>query len=200
MGKDTQAIQSLAVALRDERTQNINALIAVLEKSFDKQNKTLVGEGGAEAARLLGELRATEAVKPLVDIIDIGPMAVWEKSIESMFPCYAALVEIGKPASRECLKRLTTEKVKEGAENWRSKGSLLLRVVRNVEGDDVARFMLQNAIDKEQDKDKKANLTAALGLLEKRIKEEEERAKGGEHETLVPPATTPPATTTAPAP
>jgi hypothetical protein len=87
------------------------------------------------------------------------------------------LVRIGKAASLECLKRLASEKFLESKGGALGRRELLLMVVQNVEGDEVAKFMLQRAIEKEQDKDKKANLTAALALLEKWIKEREELEK-----------------------
>jgi hypothetical protein len=87
------------------------------------------------------------------------------------------LVRIGKPASLECLKRVASEKFPESKDGALGRRELLLMVVQQVEGDEVAKFMLQRAIEKEQDKDKKANLTAALALLEKWIKEREELEK-----------------------
>jgi hypothetical protein len=94
-----------------------------------------------------------------------------------VFPCYWALVRIGKSASLECLKRLASEKFSESKDGALGRRELLLMVVQQVEGDEVAKFMLQRAIEKEQDKDKKANLTAALALLEKWIKEREKLEK-----------------------
>jgi hypothetical protein len=105
----------------------------------------------------------------------------------------SALVKIGKPASLECLKRLALKDNDKELPALIRKDSLL-RIIQQVEGDDVTRFMLQNAIDKEQDKDKKANLTAALELLDKWIKADAERNKPPENPP-VPPADggTPPA-------
>jgi hypothetical protein len=101
------------------------------------------------------------------------------------FPATDALAKIGKEGSVECLKRLAMDKgeIIKGNDGKDLKGfgstkrELYLRVVIGVEGTDVARFMFQNAIEKEQVKDKKANLTAAFELLDKWIKEAAESNK-----------------------
>ena len=178
MRGDSDAIGKLSDNLRRERQQMIAALVSVLEKSSDKPLDGLLDYPGVVAAQLLGEMRAEEAVNALVERVSVvSNMTTDLRSPETVHPCSAALIRIGKPASLECLKRLAAERVKDGKENLYTKGSLMLEVIRHVEGDDVARFMLQNAIDKERDKDKKANLTAALALLDKRIKEEAEKSK-----------------------
>jgi hypothetical protein len=175
LGKDSAAMDNLQKAMIAQREGTVYSLIAVLDKSVNKKNNTFVEQGGLIAVYLLGELRAAAAVSPLADRIEVYPGVIWDRSPEGIFPCYAALVRIGTPASLECLKRLASEKFVEPENGRRSE--LLLRVVHEVEGDEVAKFMLQRAIEKEQDKDKKANLTAALALLEKWIKEREELEK-----------------------
>jgi hypothetical protein len=109
-----------------------------------------------------------------------------------------ALIKIGKPASVECLKRLSLMSNDKKDTFDPERRDLLLRVIRKVEGDDVACFMLKNAIEKEQDKDKKANLAAALDTLNERIiaekKNEEESRKQQEGKEKCPPKDQNPAT------
>jgi hypothetical protein len=190
LGKDSAAMQHLETTLTEQRQNTVKSLITVFDKSVDKTNNIFLGEGGPLAVYLLGEMRAEMAVSHIVDRIELRGLDTAERSLQSMYPCYAALVRIGKPSSLECLKRLASEKFVESGKGILGRSELLIKVMREVEGDDVARFMLQNAIDKEQDKDKKANLTAALELLDKWIKADADRAK--QHEN--PPA--PPASDT----
>jgi uncharacterized membrane protein len=62
----------------------------------------------------------------------------------------------------------------------------MTQVIRCVEGDDVARFMLQNAVDKEQDPQGKQNLTADLALLNTLIARYA-RTEGSQPAPVVPP-------------
>jgi hypothetical protein len=178
LGNDADAMYSLEASLSKEHEGVVSDLVFVLENSPPRTGvaKGLLNNGEIVAADLLGQLRAEQAVKVLVDKIDGGRL-IWGESHLDPFPCLSALVKIGKPASLACLERLATEKFVESEKGKLGRSELLLNVVRKVEGDDVARFMLQKAIEKEQDKDKKANLTAALALLEQWIKAEAERNK-----------------------
>ena len=179
LGHDHEAMSNLETSILAERLQMIQDLIAVLQEqpSGENLNGIFRLQGPQTAAYLLGQLSAEEAVRPLAERIEIMPQVISEKTEDTVCPCYAALVHIGKPGSLECLQRLATVKYAKPDAGPMSKVELYLRVIRRVEGDDIARFMLQNAIDKEQDKDRKANLTAALELLDKRNKEEAERQK-----------------------
>jgi len=165
----------------------------LMEQLTDKNTPP---EGKVFIVKLLGKYHAVNAASWLADNIDLPGVLVYRGVYEFLPPeppfVVSALINIGKPGSLECLKHLyveTTEtprtikiigpdgKVQDTGTPVITKRELYLQVIRGVEGDDVARFMLQNAIEKEQDKDKKANLTAALALLDKWIKEDAERAK-----------------------
>jgi len=168
------------------------------------QNNVVPEKNKVYVIYLLGIYHYATAVPILFDNIDYEE-PLDEGSIKpdfrmkkwGMYPAVEALVKIGKPASIESIARLAAD---DGTAKTKYRGfyttkrELYLIVLRFIEGDDVARFMLQNAIEKEQDKDKKANLTAALELLNKWIKEDAERAK--QQEKPAPPAeggTNPPA-------
>jgi hypothetical protein len=135
---------------------------------------------------LLGTYRDPRAVEALLDNIDF--VAPWVDPKLRLgrwgpHPAMETLVHFGKKASFGCLERLAKGESKATKiENFYMGGQfttreLYLEVFKDVEGNDVAKFMLQNAIDKEQDKDKKANLTAALDTLGKWIDKEEEWKK-----------------------
>ena len=175
LGKDMEAVGRLQMDLPQERRETIKDLIFVLEK-LPLEDGFL--DGRAEAAvYLLGELRADEpeAIRVLANKIDEFPFVRDGLSIGT--PCFRALKRIGKPASLECLKRLATADGKKPKDRNIGRRELLLMVVRDVEGEEVAKFMLERAIAKEQDKKHKENLTAALDLLEKWKKDREEHEK-----------------------
>jgi hypothetical protein len=199
---DGQERQKSYVDAKGQYDAEVKNLLAIVNAPLEKnENFCDFGTPRNLAIKLLGEMRAMEAVEPLLEWIapHEGQICAFTRDIGEPF-AVTALIKIGKPASVECLKRLALEdNDKEIA--FGSKRGLMLRVIRKVEGDDVAHFMLQNAIDKEQDKDRKANLTAALELLDKWIKAEADRAKQHENPPA-PPAeggATPPASE-APAP
>jgi len=173
MGKDAEAVSRLKMRLPKERREMIQDLIFIIEKEPTGDKRFLDG-AQVVAAYLLGELRAEEAVKPLANKIDVRALFSYEVT---MGHCFDALVRIGKPASLECLQRLAVEDEKKVEGQIIGRRELFLMVVRDVEGEEVAKFMLQRAIEKEEDEKRKANLSSALDLLEKWIKEREEREK-----------------------
>ena len=173
MGKDIEAVGRLKVRLPEERREMIQDLIFIVEKEPTEEKGVLDGVQ-VVAAYLLGELRAEEAVKPLANKIDVGAGVIYAKTMGTVWPCFGALKRIGKPASLECLERLAAEDEKKIEGQRIGRRGLFLMVVRDVEGEEVAKFMLQRAIEKEKDEKRKANLSSALDLLEEWIKEREE--------------------------
>jgi len=176
MGKDLKAVSRLKMRLPKERREMIQDLISIIEKE-PTEEKGFLDYSQVVAAYLLGILRAEEAVKPLANKIDVGALLVSERTMGTMWPCFGALKRIGKPASLECLERLAAEDVKKVEGQRMGRRELFLMVVRDVEGEEVAKFMLQRAIEKEKDEKRKANLSSALDLHEEWIKEREEREK-----------------------
>ena len=172
-GKDSEAVSRLKMRLPEERREMIQDLISIIEKE-PTEIEGFLDNSQVVAAYLLGMLRAEEAVKPLADKIDLGAQFVLETTMETTWPCFGALKRIGKPASLECLERLATQDGKKIKDKNIGRRELFLMVVRYVEGEEVAKFMLQRAIEKEEDEKRKANLGSALKLLEKWIKEREE--------------------------
>ena len=161
---------------------------------------------------LAGVRKSEIHVNELFEVIDLAlPLSVLDNKSYPRFtpyPAVTALIQIGKPASIKAIKRLASDtgKASKLVDVFTKKlflyRELYLQIVREVEGNDVAKFMLQNAIDKEQDKDKKANLTAALTLLDTWMQEKaayEKRRKEDAEKAARPPATSAAPATTAPA-
>ena len=166
--------------LKSDRDRRIKSLLAILKTAEEnsKNADPLLGEAAsvryysdkqAFAIRALGLMRATEAVEPLLDRIDMkflqGRSSLNSPDLEP-FLCVDALTMIGKPASKAALNRLKSE-------GDTTKRELMVRVVRGVEGDSVGKFMISQAIKNAEGK-QKANLQAALRLFNKsKLKAEE---------------------------
>jgi hypothetical protein len=144
-----------------------------LISKVDADRNTLLGIllkhlGGAEsvhvraaAAYMIGRHRLSEGVPALMRQIDleappsgeIGREPLWEK-----YPAMEALIHIGRPAVPPALELLATD-------GSRLRRSLALRVVRYAEGADVAEFILQRAIAREADPERRGRLDSALAEL-----------------------------------
>ena len=111
------------------------------------------------AVHLLGEFRGEMAVGTLLDSIDLKMPAMFG-SLEAPkdSEVVKSLALIGKPASKGALERL-------GKETLEARAIKYARVMYLVEGPEVGRFMLENAISKEKDADRKARLQKALELF-----------------------------------
>jgi len=181
---DAQVRHEACREIIDTRSANIKDLLTVLNSPLAKNDNFYRWDTPRNIAiAVLGEMRDPGTVEPLLEWIVPHEGQSTETTGDLLDPfAVTALIKIGKLASVECLRRLSLKDNDKEVASLVKRG-LLLRIIRQVEGDDVARFMLQNAIEKEQDKDKKANLTAALALLEKRIKQEAELNKPPENPT-----------------
>jgi hypothetical protein len=113
------------------------------------------------AVYLLGQLRATAAVTPLLEQIDLkaeqvdpkGGIGRW-----GLYPAQEALARIGNPAVQMILDVLPREK-----DELRRK--LMCHVLSDVEGTEFAKLLVQMRRDKETDAARKANLELALRVL-----------------------------------
>jgi hypothetical protein len=117
--------------------------------------------------KLLGAIRAPEAVQSLMTLITFKSTASAEKQertpVLKTFVVAAALIEIGKPASLAALEELG----RTPPEKDDLKRDLLLLVILRVEGEDVARFMITKAAKERTDENERNNLSAALQQVEK---------------------------------
>jgi len=141
-GKDPVAIESLKTNIIKQREHLIRDLVSVLlVEPKDKKLALSLDAGQSAAAYLLGELRADDpvAIEALIKLIDVLASDNFEISIQSVAPCYGALVKIGKPASVACLNHLATEQMKNDRGDFFARGSLIVEVIRQVEGGDVIR-------------------------------------------------------------
>jgi len=110
--------------------------------------------------RILGEMRAPEAVSELMKWIfpQKGPYVSFEELLFS--PAGRALVKIGKPSVPHLLKALKTETNKEHRH-------ICLRILEKIEGKEISVIILKQAVKQEKDPKSKKNLLDALKLFQK---------------------------------
>ena len=140
-------IFTLKESLRKRRLHSIKSLMRILD------DESLPNSARMESARMLGHLRASQAVDLLIKHIRLGPLFVSDGANEH--PCHDALIRIGKPASKAVLKELH-KPMKE------LRRMALVTVLAGVEGRQVGRFMLQQEIAKAKTPEARHNLQLGL--------------------------------------
>jgi hypothetical protein len=114
-----------------------------------------------EAIDELAALRATEATDVLIAQINFLNPRIKTKEFSSdvFHPCVGALKKLGKPASLAALKALRDLKLDaldvaidaDGTQSAQYRAGLLALVVRGVEGNEVADFLLKKDLDSADD-------------------------------------------------
>lgn len=142
----------VAEEFRAQRIEVINKLIAILRAPKEPLAMRIA------AVKILGTLRAEEAVPVLIENLTISPAYINEKTFAIVCPAVYALIKIGKPASRAALQCLKSEdsaiRVK-----W------LCHIIKEVEGKQVAISLLKSELGKSQGKASKKKLQAALNKV-----------------------------------
>jgi hypothetical protein len=118
------------------------------------------------AIRLLGELRAQEAVRSLVQNLAyrVDPTVagnVGRRGLGAWYPAAASLAEIGNPAVPEVLSFL-------GKSADPIERHLCVWILVRIDGRDLARFRVEKAIESSRLSEVKANLQAALEYFDKK--------------------------------
>lgn len=141
-----------------------NELLGILLKHLGTSSSRNVQ---AAAIYLIGRHRLADGVGELIKLIDFdpgrqpqpGPEPLWEQ-----YPAMEALITIGKPSVSAAVELLATD-----PNDLRR--SLAVKVVRYVEGADVAEFIFQKAQAATQDATRKALLQDAVLRLQKLVRE-----------------------------
>jgi len=145
------------IRLAHERHNLINSLIRQL-----RYGKNLNEEKKIRICFLLGEYRASEAAKDLLNIITlenkIKPGYEYRRSLWQRYPAFEALEKIGMPAVRHILIKLATESDKEAMR-------LEVFLIRGLYGKEIGKMVLEKAIAKQTDKKKAENITKAMNLI-----------------------------------
>ena len=157
--EEAKEIQNQAERIWDlqrERTENIKFLLDIAKNDNERWNEVRV-----LAVRVLGEIRAEEAVPILIENIDIIHLRIIkEKTEATLEPCRTALIKIGKASSRLALEELAKDMI----DNWRL---LLTQVIQKVEGNEVGTFIIERAIKSAASPKAKENLGKSLDLIKK---------------------------------
>lgn len=138
--------------------QQRNELLTVLIKHLDTSPSKNVQ---AAAIYLIGRHRLAEGVGELIRHIDFDASGQAMKGAEPLweqYPAMEALITIGKPSVLAALKLLATE-------TGDLRRTLAVKVIRYVEGAEVARFILDHSYAAENDPVRKANLADARARL-----------------------------------
>ena len=150
--------------LLSEVDEQRNELLGVLLKHLGTSSSKNIQ---AAAIYLIGRHRLADGVNELIGRIDFdpgkqpqpGPEPLWER-----YPAMEALITIGKPSTQAAVNLLATDQ-----QDLRR--SLAVKVIRYVEGAEVAEFILQKAGAAEKDQTRKTLLQDALKRLQKLINE-----------------------------
>jgi hypothetical protein len=167
----------------DEQIMNLMKRLDKLEQreqfallsKVDEQRRELLGvlmkymgtssslDVQAAAAYLIGRHRLSEGVTALMGRIEFdaasiptkGPEPLWER-----YPAMEALITIGRPSVRPAMELLATE-------DDQTRRELAVKVIRYVEGSEVAEFILQRELAAELDSVRRARLEGAIDRLRK---------------------------------
>ena len=148
----------LQVRLVSDRFNMCDRLLQQLDPATDK-------EVSFEIAYLLGIYRMERAVSELSRYIAVrndkfDPNVYLQMSLYGEYPIAEALTLIGNPSVRPMLDNLE-------ASDDATVRKLSARVIVIVEGREIAKVVLEKAIEKQRDDAKKARLKAAIGTLDR---------------------------------
>ena len=150
--------------LLSQTDEQRNDLLGVLLRHLGTSSSRNVQ---AAAIYLIGRHRLSDGVGELIRRIDFdssrqpqrGPEPLWEQ-----YPAMEALITIGKPSIPGTIELLATD-----ANDLRR--NLAVKVIRYVEGPEVAEFILQRAIATERDASRTTMLNDALSRLRRLLQE-----------------------------
>jgi len=126
-------------ALSANREETVRRLLEIAEKHLPEAGRYSIVSPGLLAVKLLGQHRAKEAIPFCIEHVtaSAGELIVASRSFLTGYPCAKALASIGKPASQAILHRLASKPSTD------KEAKLLARVVLDIEGKDVGRFMIK---------------------------------------------------------
>ncbi len=155
---DERSRMELLSQVDEQRSEMLAVLVKHLDTSSSKNVR-------AAAIYLIGRYRLSDGVDQLIQHIDFdsgatpsrGPEPLWEQ-----YPAVEALITIGQPSVPAVMDLLASDRN-------HLRRDLAVKVLRYVEGPDVADFLLRNSQAKEKDAQRRANWRDALERLRKLI-------------------------------
>jgi hypothetical protein len=163
---------------RNELTKKVDGCLAsrqsliqycmdVVEEAASEPNKASLNPEVPIAVQALGQLGAAQAAPVLVKIIDVPlPVdpVVLELSLSKKYACVDALTALGKPGAVACLVALSRMTPAEWTRPLRARLPLL--VILRVEGEKVARFVLEEKEKVLSDQEQVNNIERAIALID----------------------------------
>jgi HEAT repeat protein len=155
LSKGQTATDHLAAleSFRANRSTSVAQLLLLLENAKKPRSTRLT------AAKMLGILRASEAVEALVASMTLTPELIDDRSVYGLYPCVKALAEIGKPSTPKMLANLRTS-------SDPTVRKLSLKVLVDVEGRETASFLLKRLLAGEEETQNRERLESVLASLE----------------------------------
>lgn len=118
------------------------------------------------AVRALGEMRATEAAHLLASMVDVRIITGthFESTIKNSYACVPGLISIGKPGAAACLEEIVKLTSEDRKKPFKEK--LLCLVIVHVEGEKIARILLEDRKQTATNTQQIENLQRAINLID----------------------------------
>lgn len=160
--------------INEQRTEEAAATHLANRKALTESLVKILGSPDetrwtkALSVRSLGEMRAVGAAPLLASIIDAHlptSQAVLEADRNVIFGCVRALIKIGKPGAAACLEEIVKLTPEDREKPFKEK--LLCLVIVRVEGEKIARILLEDRKEKATEPEQIENLQRAIDLIDK---------------------------------
>jgi len=152
-------VESSEVIIRKRQELIKNLMIILREKSQDKMTRFFSPYPNDTlylVIKILGKYRAVEAIPLLIKNIDYHPINKEVGSLNQMFPSVGALIEIGHPAAKGCLRAIV-----EGHPQI----ELLSKVIVGCYGKGIAEIIVERKIKICRDNKRIERLKKALKII-----------------------------------
>jgi HEAT repeat protein len=133
--EDSSAITKKFIEERNDLLEKLITLVTDDTRSEEER----IG-----AAKLLGAMRSERAVSSLIQMFDFGPSVRPNNIFSELRPCANALISIGTPSVKPLLESLSKEQNEQ-------KRIRIVYVIREIEGSEVIRFILQRRVELAED-------------------------------------------------
>ena len=143
--------------------ENRKRLIQVLMSMVESEQESIPAKSAA--IRVLGEIRAAEAAPLLACRLDIPDFQTPTRAVTwKVVVAAPALIKIGKPGAAACLEEIVKLTPEESPQPFKEK--LLCLVIVRVEGEKIARILLEDRKQTATNTQQIENLQRAINLID----------------------------------
>jgi len=155
----TEMEKGTAAHLENRKTVTQYLMNVVSSEKESREAKSI-------AVRALGEMRATEAAHLLASMVEVRIITGthFESTIENSYACVPGLISIGKPGAAACLEEIVKLTSEDRAKPFKEK--LLCLVIVRVEGEKIARILLEDRKQTATNTQQIENLQRAINLVD----------------------------------